>query len=70
MIGIIYFLFASYIMMAVSYTIESWVNIKNITKYWYLIPFALFWYLLICLLICWFYFPCDVGLKLYKKLKE
>lgn len=66
MISISSFFLASYFMMAVSYTVESWLDTKQCTRYWYLLPFALCW----CLLICWIYFPCEVGFKLYKKLKD
>ena len=65
MIEINSFLLAAYLMMAVSYTIESLVDEKQCIRYWYLLPFVFCW----CLFVCWFYFPCDVGFKLYKKLK-
>jgi hypothetical protein len=63
---IISFLLASYLMIAVSYTLESWIDVNESVRYWYLLPFVFFW----CLLICWVYFPCDVGFKLYKKLND
>lgn len=66
MIEITTFLLASYLMMAVSYTLATWLNATNITKYWYILPFDF----CICLSVCWFYFPCDVGFKLYKKLND
>ena len=66
MISIPIFLLASYLMLAGSYTIGSWLSMKQLDKYWYLFPFVLCW----CLLICWFYFPCEVGYKLYKLLND
>jgi hypothetical protein len=66
MISILSFLLASYLMMALSYTIAAWLDAKQRTRYWYLLPFALGW----CILICWFYFPCEVGFNLYEKLND
>jgi hypothetical protein len=66
MISISVFLVASYLMMAMSYTITAWLDTEQCTRYWYLLPFSFGW----CILICWFYFPCEVGLKLYKKLND
>jgi hypothetical protein len=66
MIGISCFFLASYLMMALSYTIAAWLDAKQRTRYWYLLPFALGW----CILICWFYFPCEVGFNLYEKLND
>lgn len=64
MIEMTSFLVASYLTIALSYTIASWIDVKYITKYWYLLLLGFCW----CLSVCWFYFPCDVGFKLYKKL--
>ena len=64
MISILVFLFASYIMLAFSYTFEALMNKEECVKYWYLALPAIIW----CVLISWFYFPCDLGAKLYKKL--
>lgn len=59
------FFFASYIMLACSYTFEEFLNKEECKKYWYIALFAFIW----CLLICWIYFPCDLGSKLYKNFK-
>lgn len=61
---ILIFLYVSYIMLSCSYTFEAWINKDAYVKYWYFVPFALIW----CVLISWIYFPCDLGAKLYKKL--
>lgn len=64
---IIAILFLSiYVMLACSYTIESFINVKLVTKYWYVFPFVLLW----CIMIGWIYFPCDLGFKLNKKLND
>jgi hypothetical protein len=65
MISILVFLYASYIMIALSYTLEAFLNKEACKKYWYLALFAIIW----CVLISLFYFPCDLGAKLYNKLK-
>lgn len=65
MISISVFLFAFYIMLALSYTLEAFMNKETCIKYWYIALFAIIW----CVLISWFYFPCDLGSKLYNKLK-
>lgn len=59
------FFYASYIMLACSYTLEAFLNKEACKKYWYLALFAIIW----CVLISLFYFPCDLGSKLYKKFK-
>ena len=59
------FFFASYIMLACSYTFEAFIDEEACEKYWYLALFAFIW----CVLISWIYFPCDLGSKLYRKLK-
>lgn len=64
MISILSFLLASYIMIAVSYTCESMLNKEMCIKCWYLGFIGVIY----CLSICWIYFPCDLGHKLYKKL--
>ena len=64
MINILYFFLASYLMMASSYTFESFIDKDKFKEYWYFIPFVFFW----CLVICWIYFPFDLGQKLFKKL--
>lgn len=64
MIYILIFFFASYLMMATAYTFEGLMDKDKIIEYPYLVPFAFIW----CLLICWFYFPFDVGMKFYKKI--
>lgn len=64
MIPISVILYASYISLAFSYTIEAFLNKDTYVKYWYLTPLAIIW----CALICLFYFPSDLGAKLYKKL--
>ena len=56
--------FASYIMIAYSYTFEACIDEEAFIKHWYLALFAIIW----CVLIGWFYFPCDLGAKLCKKL--
>lgn len=65
MITILLFLCTSYIMLALSYTLEAFMNKETCIKYWYIALFSIIW----CVLISWFYFPCDLGAKLYKKLK-
>lgn len=62
---ILLFFFASYIMLAFSYTLEAFLNKEECIKHWYIALFAFIW----CLLIFLIYFPCDLGFKLYKKLK-
>lgn len=62
---ILLFFFASYIMIAFSYTLEVVLNKEECIKHWYIALFAIIW----CVLIGWFYFPCDLGAKLYKKFK-
>lgn len=64
MISILVFLYVSYIMLALSYTLEAILNKEACKKYWYLALLSIIW----CVLISWFYFPCDLGQKLYKKL--
>lgn len=66
MIGISSFLLASYLMMAAAYTFEAVINKDKINEHPYLIQLAFIW----CLLICWFYFPFDAGMKFYKKLND
>lgn len=66
MISVSSFLLSSYLMMALSYTIASWIDAKQCVRHWYMLPFVLGW----CISICWFYFPCEVGFKLYKKLND
>lgn len=61
---ILFFFFASYVMLAFSYTIEAVQNAEACIKHWYIALFAFIW----CILIFWIYFPCDLGMKLYKKL--
>lgn len=51
-------------MMATAYTFEALIDKDKIIEYPYLVPFTFLW----CLLICWFYFPFDVGMKFYKKI--
>lgn len=51
-------------MLAFSYTLEAFMNKEACIKHWYFALLALIW----CVLISWFYFPCDLGVKLYKKL--
>ena len=63
MFSISYFLYSLYIMLALSYTLEAFSYKKACEKHWYIAFFAIIW----CLLISWFYFPCDLGSKLYKK---
>jgi hypothetical protein len=55
-----------YVMLACSYTLESFLNKKLFTKYWYAVPFVILW----CIITCLIYFPCDLGAKLYKKLND
>lgn len=55
-----------YVMLACSYTLESFLNEKMLTKYWYAVPLVI----LLCIMTCWLYFPCDLGMKLYRKLNE
>ena len=43
MISISCFFLASYLMLAGSYTIGSWLSMKQLDKYWYLFPFVLCW---------------------------
>ena len=62
---ILFFFYTSYIMLAFSYTLEAFMNKEACIKHWYITLFAFIWYLL----IFWIYFPCDLGSKLYKKLK-
>jgi hypothetical protein len=57
-------LYASYIMLSCSYTFESFLSEKLLTKYWYLFPLVF----VLCIAGGWLYFPGDVGAKLYKKL--
>lgn len=64
MFSILSFIFASYIMLAFSYTLEAFLNKEACIKHWYIALFAIIW----CVLISWCYFPCDLGAKLYKKL--
>ena len=64
MVSISVILYTAYISLAFSYTLEAVLNKDTYTKYWYLTPLAIIW----CALICWFYFPSDLGAKLYKKL--
>lgn len=67
MFQILVILYASYISLAFSYTLEAVLNKElkdTCTKYWYLVPLVIIW----CALICLFYFPNDLGAKLYKKL--
>jgi hypothetical protein len=63
------FFYASYIMLACSYTFEAFIDKEACkeacAKYWYLSLFAFIWWVLISLI----YFPCDLGSKLYKKFK-
>jgi hypothetical protein len=59
------FFFASYIMLAFTYTLEVVFNKEECIEHWYIALFAFMW----CVLIFWIYFPCDLGSKLYKKLK-
>jgi hypothetical protein len=66
MISISSFFLVSYLMMAGCYTFEAAINKDKLNKYWYMLPFVVCW----CLLMCWFYFPCEVGFKLYKKLND
>jgi hypothetical protein len=65
---ILLFFFASYIMIACSYTFEACIYKEACkeacAKYWYLSLFAFIWWVLISLI----YFPYDLGSKLYKKL--
>ena len=61
---ILLFFFVSYIIIACSYTFEACIDEEAFTTYWYLALFAIIW----CVLIGWIYFPCDLGMKLYKKL--
>ena len=60
------FLLSAYLIIASNYTLASLLDTLQYSKYWYLLPIAL------CgsLLLGWFYFPCDVGFKLYKKLND
>jgi hypothetical protein len=64
--SILIFLCASYVMLAFSYTLEATINKDVCIKYWYLVPLVIIW----CVVISWFYFPNDLGAKLYKKLNE
>jgi hypothetical protein len=64
MIYILIFFLSSYLMVATSYTFEAVINKDTINEHPYLVAPAFFW----CLLICWFYFPFDLGQKLFKKL--
>lgn len=66
MIEITVFFLVLYLILACFYTFEAVINKDKINEHCYAAPIALFW----CLLICWFYFPCDIGPKLYKKLNE
>ena len=66
MIGITSFLLASYLMIAMSYTFEAFINKKACEKYWYFFPVVLLW----CIVVGLIYFPCDLGAKLYKKLND
>jgi hypothetical protein len=59
------FFFAAYIMLAFTYTLEVVFNKEECIEHWYIALFAFMW----CVLIFWIYFPCDLGSKLYKKLK-
>ena len=65
MYNILILLYASYIMLAFSYTLEVFQDKEVCKKYWYIALLAFIW----CFFIFWFYFPCDLGSKLYKKLK-
>lgn len=63
MFSILSILYTSYIMLAFSYTLEAFSHRKACEKHWYIAFFTIIW----CLLISWFYFPCDLGSKLYEK---
>lgn len=63
---ILIILYASYIMLSCSYTLEEFINEKVLSKYWYLFPLIL----VFCIATSWIYFPCDLGVKLHKKLNE
>lgn len=61
---ILFFFFVEYVIFSLIYTLETALNKPHVKKRWYVSLLIVIW----CVLMSWIYFPCDLSLKLYKKL--